>query len=61
MHRFYIGPRGLCCNLHRKIDSWFTVDIINSNHPFSCDQIEDMVDLLRFEPKSLNFDLSGNS
>lgn len=57
--RFYIPPRGLVCELHRRKFEWSSSHVTQSNHPFSHDQIEDMVDLLRFTPKRLNFDLSG--
>lgn len=57
--RFYVAPRALGCDLHRNMNVWSATDINGLNFPFTKDQIEDMVDLLRFQPKKLNFDLSG--
>lgn len=57
--RFYAAPKCVGCDLHRNMSTWLAADVDESNYPFTCDQIEDMVDLLRFEPKRLNFDLPG--
>lgn len=57
--RFYVAPRGLGCDTHRSINAWSATDVSDSIYPFSRNQIEDMVDLLRFQPKKLNFDLPG--
>lgn len=57
--RFYIPQRALSCNLHRDESTWLEIETFNADIPFSNDQIEDMVDLLRLEPKSLNYVLPG--
>lgn len=59
-YRFYIARRGLVCDLHGDVNSWVQDDIQDSYIPFSCENIEDMVDLLRFEPKPLKYGPSGN-
>lgn len=57
--RFYVAPTCLVCDSHRHSNVWLA-DVVNeSDFPFSCNQIEDMVDLLRLEPKRLNFELPG--
>lgn len=57
--RFYIPPKGLGCELHRYSIAWSANDVDESSYPFTRNQIEDMIDLLRFEPKRLNFVAPG--
>lgn len=57
--RFYIPQRALSCNLHRDQSTLLGIETCNADIPFSNDQIEDMVDLLRWETKSLNYVLPG--
>lgn len=57
--RFYVASKCLVCDLHCNNNAWLADDVKDSNFPFTRNQIEDMVDLLRFEPKRLNFDLPG--
>lgn len=59
--RFYIPPRGLACALHNDTASWSEIEVDNSSYPFTVKQIEEMVDLLRFEPTSLKYDQKGDS
>lgn len=58
-NRFYVPPRGLGCDLHRNINAWSASDFSDSIYPFTQNQIHDMVDLLRFQPKKLNFNSPG--
>lgn len=57
--RFYVAPRNLVCDLHRDRNSWSEDDLQIQTIPFTADYIEDMVDLLRIEPRALKYDLSG--
>lgn len=57
--RFYVASKCVGCDVQRNISSWRAADVNESDYPFTREQIEDMVDLLRFEPKRLNFVLPG--
>lgn len=58
--RFYVPSRGLVCKDHRVKNQWNETDIENIGLvPFTVSHIEDMVDLLRFQPKKLDYMRSG--
>lgn len=54
--RFYVSPRGLVCENHRIFRQWNATDIEDCELiPYTVSNIEDMVDLLRFKPKKLEY------
>lgn len=59
--RFYVPHNCMACVLHCKTDTWSESDVEDVKIPFTKEQVHDMVDLLRLEPKSLRFDAPGNS
>lgn len=58
--RFYVPPRGVACQDHREFEQWKDEDIRDCELiPFSVANIEDMFELLRFNPKPLEY-VSGS-
>lgn len=54
--RFYVPPRGVVCDNHRCFGQWVEEDIRDCDLiPYTAVIIEEMVDLLRFKPKSLKY------
>lgn len=57
---FYIPPRCVACQNHRKFEQWQERDITDFELiPYTLANIEDMIDLLRFKPKCLKYETSG--
>lgn len=58
--RFYIPPRSVACQDHRMFVQWKEDDIRDFDLiPYTVANIEEMIDLLRFKPKCLKYDISG--
>lgn len=58
--RFYIPPRCVVCQNHRQFEQWQEGDIRDFELiPYTLANIEDMIDLLRFKPKCLKYEMSG--
>lgn len=57
--RFFIPEAARACNFHRDSSVWPTINIPNENCPFSAAQIEEMVDLLRSDPKPTEDTVQG--
>lgn len=53
--RFYIPPRCVVCEHHKNDFAWSQELIGDTDTPFTVEQIEDMVDLLRLESKPISF------
>lgn len=49
--RFFIMQNAKACNFHSDYSVWSTIDIRNEICTFTAAQIEEMVDLLRSDPK----------
>lgn len=49
--RFFIPARSLACDEHRDFSVWPQIIIPNERSTFTAEQIEEMVDLLRFDSK----------
>lgn len=59
-HRFYVPPRSVVCEYHRALGQWKKEDLDDSELiPYTVENIEEMIDLLRFKPKSLKYEDSG--
>lgn len=49
--RFFIPEKSVACYFHRNYSLWSEIIIPNESCAFTVAQIEEMVDLLRFDPK----------
>lgn len=51
LHRFYMPKLVRACNQHLHFEAWTPFDCENGENSYTGDQIEDMVDMLRADPK----------
>lgn len=57
--RFFIPENARACYLHRELSVWPELIIPNENCAFTTAQIEEMVDLLRSDPKPIEDTVQG--
>lgn len=57
----YIPKRGKVCDDHSEICLWRTINVDISAFPFTTEQINDIIELLRKQPESLKGIQSGKN